>query len=148
MANKEAIAKAQAVLDTLTAEQKALVTGNKDSEKALFAKLNEMGAGMDERKFAEIMEAAAIVKEGDVFSQEVSLDELESVAGGISMDSNTNNCERWWRRNIYGGNGFANCAATVEDGSWCDNSDACHDVAVAYTGIKGCFISDCSKAWR
>ena len=148
MANKEAIAKAQAVLDALTPEQKKLVLENKGAEKALFDKLNEMGAGLDERKFAEILEAASIVKEGDVFSQEISADELESVAGGISMDSNTNNCERWWKRNIYGGNGFANCAATVEDGSWCDNSDACNDMAVRYTGIKGCFISDCSKAWR
>ena len=148
MANQDKLAKAQGVLDALTAEQKKLVLESKSTEKALFSKLNEMGAGLDEKQFTEVLAAAAIVKEGEVFDQEVALDELEAVAGGVQVDSDRDNCSWVWKRNIYGGNGFANCAATVEDGSWCDTNDACHDMAIVYTNIKGCYFSDCSKAWH
>ena len=80
-------------------------------------------------------------KENEVFAQEVSPDELDNVAGG--KDSDTNNCTRTHKRDIYGGNGFANCAATVGDGSWCGTNDACYSDAVDYQNMF-----DCSKAWR
>ena len=44
---------------------------------------------------------------------------------------------------MYGGGSFPNCAATVEDGSWCKRNDACHDKAVDYRGM-----GSCKKAWR
>ena len=78
--------------------------------------------------------------------------ELDSVAGGFGRKadfaggSNTeddiNNCTRNHERNIYLG-GFPNCAATVEDGSWCATNDACYSGAVDYQGLI-----ECKKAWR
>ena len=91
-------------------------------------------------------------KKEEILDQEIELDELDSVAGGFGRKadfaggSNTaddiNNCTRNHERNIYLG-GFPNCAATVEDGSWCDTNDACLSSAVKYQGMN-----DCSKAWR
>ena len=92
-------------------------------------------------------------KKEEILDQEIELDELDSVAGGgfgkkvdFAGGSNTaddiNNCTRNHERNIYLG-GFPNCAATVEDGSWCDTNDACLSSAVKYQGMN-----DCSKAWR
>ncbi len=90
-------------------------------------------------------------KAKEVLEQEVSVDELEAVSGGIYIPSEgseasclKNNC-----RDIYGGRGFPNCANTVEDGSHCDTNDACYNNAVVYHGFtSGCTISDCRKAWR
>ena len=95
--------------------------------------------------------------EEQVFKQEVSDDELEAVAGGNygscggassssqkpwSWDTDSENCVKDHYREIYKG-GFPNCAASVEDGSWCGTNDACHHDAVNYQGMN-----DCSKAWE
>ena len=100
-------------------------------------------------------------REEEVFDQELSLDELDAAAGGthddcggigrslgcrngyVVRDSDQNNCTKDHYRQIYGGGGFPNCAATVEDGSWCGTNDACYDKAVEYQGR-----TDCKKAWR
>ena len=58
-------------------------------------------------------------------------------------DADSENCVKDHKRNIYGGNGFPNCAATVEDGSWCERNDACYNEAVIYDGR-----TDCAKAWK
>ena len=108
-------------------------------------------------------------QENEVFEQELSLDDLDAVAGGYEAtsgcdaaamakgygaaiadaiypdkkDANTSNCDNYHTRQIYGGGGFPNCAATVEDGSWCKSSDACYNEAIDYKDT-----SSCSKAWR
>jgi hypothetical protein len=114
--------------------------------------------------------------EDEVFDQELSIDDLDAVAGGVDAaplyaegalkalssglsglsarlnvkqdpdkwkTDNSNFCSSYDIRLIYGGGGFPNCAATVEDGSWCHKSDACVTIAVDYKGMI-----DCSKAWR
>ena len=93
--------------------------------------------------------------EEQVFKQEVADDELEAVAGGgwgtcggaassknnpASWDSDSDHCVKEHDRDIYEG-GFPNCAATVEDGSWCSTNDACVHDAVDYKGMN-----DCKKA--
>ncbi len=89
-----------------------------------------------ERYKADLNQAG---KEEAVFNQDVSPEELENVAGGIGgTDDNDEE-----RVDIYGGKGFPNCKATVEDGSWCRSNDACHFFAVHYVRRK-----ECSKAWR
>lgn len=94
------------------------------------------------------------LNEEQVFKQEVADDELEVVAGGYDggnsyVDADcpsgthaNNNCTNILYRDIYAG-GFPNCAATVEDGSWCSENDACHNHAIWYKGME-----DCNKAWR
>ena len=80
----------------------------------------------------------------EVFEQKVNDDELENVSGGYEIkDSDSNNCTRYHTREIYGGNGYPNCAASVEDGSLCSTNDACYKVAVEYKGM-----TDCAKAWK
>lgn len=78
-------------------------------------------------------------KEEAVFVQNVSLDEMEGVAGGQQEDQIFVSRQR----NIYGGKGFANCAATVESGSWCHSNDACWEYEVVYTNR-----TYCAKAWE
>ena len=70
---------------------------------------------------------------------------MEHQPCGELIDANPDpkNCNVQFVRPIYGGNGFPNCAATVEDGSWCSTNDACYDVAIDYKGMR-----DCAKAWR
>ena len=82
-----------------------------------------------------------LAQEKEVFEQEVSTDEIEAVAGG--------DCERVQARCtvetirwIYE-NSFPDCAATVEDGSWCYESDACYGEAILYYGM-----TECHKAWK
>ena len=94
-------------------------------------------------------------KNEEVLDQKVSLDELETATGGtfgplsdliggrIKFDNDPENCMYTYKRQIYGGSGFANCAATVEDGSSCFQNDACSDTAVRYQGMN-----ECSSAWR
>ena len=93
-------------------------------------------------------------REDEVFNQELSADDLDAAAGGGIpglrellgggvRDRDTNNCTIYHKRPLYGGNGFPNCAATVEDGSWCKSNDACYNQAVEYQGR-----TDCKKAWR
>ena len=85
------------------------------------------------------------MSEKEVFEQKVSEEELNSVAGGddcgrTAYDHNV--CTTAAYRDIYWG-GFPNCAATVEDGSWCGSNDACIADDVKYLGMK-----DCERAWR
>ena len=68
-------------------------------------------------------------------------EELDTVSGG-DQDDDLKNCVRYSERNIYLG-GFPNCAATVEDGSWCDSNDACYHSMVGYY-----ILTECNKAWR
>ena len=85
-------------------------------------------------------------RDNEVFAQSVSLDDLDAVSGGNFLhdeDYDSGNCIQTSFRHIRRGNGFPNCAATVEDGSWCDYNDACHIDSIRYTGMK-----DCNKAWR
>lgn len=144
MLNKEKLEKAMELLGELTQEQKALIAEaaeKKIPEKELYEKL-----GVDEKKFAEFLKAAS---DDAVFNQEVSLDELESVAGGITPDGCSElqfECRKTvvrYIKQLPGGYGFPNCAATVEDGSWCDTNDACWSASVQYGNME-----ECSKAWR
>lgn len=92
--------------------------------------------------------------EADVFAQEISDDELEAVYGGRggavtlcglngrACDNNAHeNCVRNYNRDINFG-GFPNCAATVEEDSWCSSNDACVFDDVRYTNMDSC-----NKAW-
>ena len=77
---------------------------------------------------------------------------LFEVGGGSyepddSKEADTNNCVEVHYRDIYQG-GFPNCAATVEDGSWCGSNDACTSDAIRYQGMENCFASDCNKALK
>ena len=95
------------------------------------------------------------MNEEAVFAQKVSDEELESINGGYcgmnggdacqqaQYEYNHNHCTDCQIRHIYEG-GFANCAATVEDGSWCNLNDACY----TYNAIKYQGMTDCHKAWR
>ncbi len=73
-------------------------------------------------------------KEKEVFEQETSEDELEAANGGVL------GFKPPVQKSIYEG-GFPNCAATVEDGSWCNTNDACLAGSVQYLGMKECLIS-------
>lgn len=107
-------------------------------------------------------------RENEVFDQELSMDDLDAVAGGDALkdigativpgvekvagaiaealrgpDEDQSNCTKYQKRPMYGGGGFPNCVATVEDGSHCGTNDAYYDEAVDYQGLI-----DCAKAWR
>lgn len=73
-------------------------------------------------------------KEEKVFKQEVSVEEMNMVAGAGEDEYN---CVSVHRRDIEEG-GFPNCAATVEDWSWCNTNDACMNHAVKYYGMVRC----------
>ena len=93
-------------------------------------------------------------REYEVFGQELSLEELDAAAGGVDPDPDIRNCVQKHSRAIYGGNGFPNCSATVESGSWCSTNDACNNDAIVYWDVKkrghGPWNgdSDCEKAWH
>ena len=94
-------------------------------------------------------------RESEVFKQDLSMEELDAIAGAADPpdpskpDVDRDNCYRGERRNIYGGNGFPNCAATVEEGSLCGTNDACVSFAIKYTNMCGIRGSDnCMKAWH
>ena len=94
------------------------------------------------------------LNEEQVFKQEIADDELETVAGGgenkglcgaASYGKDTKyDCTGLHKRDIYKG-GFPNCAATVEEGSWCKTNDACNARQVVYVGMS---FFDCRKAWE
>ena len=89
--------------------------------------------------------------EDEVFDQEVSIDDLDAAGGTVFLtpDDDKNNCVRADYRDIYGGKGFPNCAATVEEGSHCGTNDACIADAINYTGFKSTgYFDRCLKAWR
>ncbi len=75
-------------------------------------------------------------KEKEVFEQETSADELENASGGVASYVPTP------KKNIYEG-GFPNCAATVEEDSWCGANDACILDEVRYKEMKECY-----RAWK
>ena len=136
MLSKEKLEQLLAILGDLTGEQKAIVIEalqKQIPDKGLFEKLD----GVSEGRFADFMRAAAAQKEDAVLAQELSPDEMAGAAGGITTD-----CTQAYERDIYEG-GFPNCAHTVENGSWCNLTDACHAFSVVYTKRK-----DCSKAWK
>ena len=140
MLNKEKREELMGILGKLTDEQKAALTEalkKPISDRELFEKLG----GVEEDRFAQYLKAVAEEKEDKVLAQPLSPEELEAVSGG-DQDDDLKNCVRYSERNIYLG-GFPNCAATVEDGSWCSTNDACVKVAVNYQGM-----TDCGKAWR
>ena len=140
MLNEEKRKDLMGILGNLTDEQKAALTEalkKPISDRELFEKLGSV----DEGRFAQYLKAVAAEKEDEVLAQELSPDELEAVSGG-DQDADLKNCVRYSERNIYLG-GFPNCAATVEDGSWCDSNDACYHSMVGYYNL-----TECSKAWR
>ena len=150
MLNKESLEQAMGILGELTQEQKALImeAAEKDMpDKDLFEKL---GSSITEKKFEEFLQAASDEKEREVFEQAISVEELEAVTGADK--GNYYNCVkenlrtitgRYWEGGILYNTGFPNCAATVEDGSLCNDNDACYSCAVVYQDMK-----ECSKAWR
>ena len=140
MLNKEKTEQLMEILGELTQEQKAILTEalkNPSSDKELFEKLG----GVDEGKFAQYLKAVAAEEEDEVLAQPLSPDELEAVSGG-DQDDDRINCVRYSERNIYLG-GFPNCAATVEEGSFCDSNDACYHSMVSYY-----ILVECQKAWH
>ena len=136
----------------LTAEQKAFLEQNFRGmrEKELFEKLSALGPEVDVKAFEKSLRSIAKKTEDGVFSQNVSEEELLRTNGGRNDGGATEGCPSNASehcidsnfRHIYEG-GFPNCAATVEDGSWCGTNDACLMVAVVYMDKK-----DCQKAWR
>ena len=143
----------------ITEKQKSFLEENfrKMKEKELFEKLSELGPALDEKTFAKTIDSLSSRLEEKVFRTAVSEEELEAAVGGEYPCKHFawENCGGSWRyeslsdcihqynRDIYGGAGFANCAATVEDGSWCGINDACYLSSISYGGMK-----DCAKAWR
>jgi hypothetical protein len=152
MLNKEKLEQLMAILGELTEEQRAFLIealSGPIREKEFFEKLGDV----EEGKFEDFLKAVAAEMEDEVLAQPLSADELEAVAGGGKGGSQANdgiscsktqqaNCSREEKRSIYL-DAFPNCAATVEDGSWCSTNDACVKVAVNYQGM-----TDCGKAWR
>ena len=91
-------------------------------------------------------------KEQEIMNQEMSSEEMETVAGGGKCDFSMSIARegRCWSipAQQYGRparrpDGSMNCAATVEDGSHCGSDDACYEDEVVYLGIV-----DCEKAWQ
>ena len=87
-------------------------------------------------------------RERDVFDQELSVDDLDAAAGGsvtywYAKDKDENHCTEVHERQFYLAGGSIDCAATVEDGSWCIKNDACNTDAIVYQGM-----TDCRKAWK
>ena len=95
------------------------------------------------------------LNEEQVFKQEIDDDELETVSGGKGdrfvdnflpdwaiKDDDPDHCIDTWQRGIYEG-GFPNCAATVENESWCEANDACEKIAIDYQGM-----SSCKRSWK
>ena len=86
-------------------------------------------------------------KEQEIMNQEMSFDEMETVAGGRCFDHHQNTgCASEFSehsRLFRNPDGTPNCEATVEDGSWCSSNDACYGSNdVAYLGLQ-----NCAKAW-
>lgn len=92
-------------------------------------------------------------QEKKILSQELSGEDLAEVSGGWDVyndDCKNNHNRQMYMKTEFIGEGvshsvpyFPNCAATVEDGSWCWSNDACLEEAVVYVGMNSC-----TKAWR
>ncbi len=140
MLSNEKMEQLMEMLGELTQEQKATLTEALKKpipDRELFEKLG----GVEEGKLAQYLKAVAAMKEDEVLAQPLSPDELEAVSGG-DQDDDRINCVRYSERNIYLG-GFPNCAATVEDGSFCSSNDACYHSMVSYY-----ILQECQKAWH
>lgn len=141
------------ILQVLNEKQRIFLEENigKLKELELYTKLRELGSDLKEEDFFKCLKEIAMEKETRVFSQIASEEELASINGGLcgfngkACDNLADErCTGLYNRNIYEG-GFPNCAATVEDGSWCDSSDACYLDQVVYKGMKSW---TCLKAWE
>ena len=122
-----------------------------------YQRVAELIEGLPEVELDNLIGELEKKRQDNVLGQELSAEELDAVAGGKSShnegcyksstsyqeEEDKSNCIKSSKRNIYGGAGFANCAATVEDGSHCKTNDACYTLAVDYQGM-----TDCAKAWR
>ena len=109
--------------------------------------------GIDDEKLVKrFLRILHDLEEKDVFSQELSKEELAQVAGGASLEETP--CLQSFNRYLYKGCDsnwarpidipkFPNCAATVEDGSFCWSADACFEQAVMYGPMR-----NCTKAWK
>ena len=142
--------------NALTEEQQAFLEENLRTmkEQDLFEKLAELGPEVDERTFAEAIRAVFSKAEEEVFSRNVSEDELANTSGGDSCSNHATidcpfdniedswHCIKLYKRMIYYPK-FPNCAKSVEEGSWCGENDACLTLAVQYNGM-----TDCHKSWR
>ena len=87
-------------------------------------------------------------REQEIMNQEMSKDEMDTVAGGLwcimghSYAECDNRGAKAHGRPIRRPDGSIDCANTVEDGSSCETNDACYEENVKYYGLK-----DCAKAW-
>lgn len=91
-------------------------------------------------------------QEEQVFDQELSVEDLDAAAGGVTPScgdaaymscgamADRAGCTDANRRPIYGpdGNQFPFCAATVEEDSMCWSNDGCKYTAVVYEGMRSC----------
>ena len=116
-------------------------------ERDLLQKLSETDPGAEKNSFEEYFSVIASKIEAGVFQQDVSEEELPGISRGRSetyslAEPEYEHCDDNYYRYIYRG-GFPNCAATVEDGSWCWNSDACYGDGVVYKDM-----TECKKAWK
>lgn len=83
--------------------------------------------------------------EEQIFAQELSEEELELVSGGVVVYPDcdkpsaweSEHCVNFSVRHIYEYR-FPNCAATVEDGSYCGSNDACVLNEVVYRDMTSC----------
>ncbi|MBR3016273.1 MAG: hypothetical protein IKH57_04215 [Clostridia bacterium] len=96
-------------------------------------------------------------REQEIMNQELSQDEMDTVAGGgYDIEYRDLGCQFAGAyvhckadnalkngRELYRPDKTVNCANTVEDGSHCDTNDACYDDKVVYLGME-----DCHKAWK
>ena len=121
-------------------------------EPELYEKLAEFGPQVHRGTYGKYLREVMSKTEDKVFSQKVSEDELNSISAGFCGDS-SGGCSWWaydqhehctevYHRHIYEGE-FPNCAATVEDGSWCGSNDACYGDEVIYVDME-----HCGKAWE
>ena len=88
-------------------------------------------------------------KEQEILNQEMSKDEMETVAGGFCFmwlgrkgGCDTDSSKKYGRE-ICKPDGTVNCSATVEEGSWCGSNDACYEDETVYFNMQ-----DCEKAWK
>ena len=135
---EEQMEKASAHLGELTSEQKDALkdaVGSQINERNLFEKL-----GIEESRFAAFMNA---LREEQVFSSELSENELEAASGGARKDEMWNDtCSKAVKWYIYDTK-FPDCNSTVDDGSWCSDSDACYSSAIVYSDMK-----TCGRSWE
>lgn len=139
MFTREQLKNSLSKLDTISEKINALLSEGEFetiSESELFEKL-----GVSEEEFMSMM---CSYREGLVFRQEVSEEELALATGGEKKNPRYTwdicSESHGWRIDDPS---FPSCNNTVEDGSWCMSSDACYGDAIVYANMQSC-----SKAWR